>query len=118
MANSPLIANGQLNLSATGDLADGLDIQTQMAVGVSGYNCLYSVNLDSQLIPYLNNPKGSVNRDTIVNIIKNAYAYMVNNKIINNLQIGIPVIVLSNVFININATDLQGNKITLKWTNL
>jgi hypothetical protein len=118
VSNSPLIKNGSLALNANGDLLAAPDIETQMTVAVSGYNCLYDVNLNSLLIPYLEGiPVGGLNRGAIINIVKQAYTYMVSQKIISNLQISIGASTISAVQININATDINGNEIFLNWIN-
>ena len=118
MANSPFIKDGALSLTSTGDLISALDIATQMTVAISGYDCIYDSDLNSQLIPYLTTiPVGGLNRNAITNIVVQAYNPMVVQGIISNLGISIPAQTLSTINIQVNATDAQGNEISLNWTN-
>ncbi len=116
---SPIIKNGALILTDSGDLEVGLDIQTQVAVAVAGYNCTYGDDLNSQLLPYLQ--QGLINKayvNTITQIIKNAYQPLITQKIISNLQISVKAFNISNVQIRINLIDNNGREVTFSWTNL
>ncbi len=118
MAYSPLIANGILSLSSTGDLLSAPDIETQMTVAIGAYHCIYDSTVDSLLIPYLESiPVGGFKNSTITNIVVNAYKPMIIANLITNLQISILAQVLSNITIKVSATDNQGNSTVLSWSN-
>lgn len=118
MAISPLISDGSLSLSTTGDLTPALDIVTQMAVGIAAYNCIYDSTVNSALIPYLNNKLlGTTNRSTLTNIVVSAYQSMITAKIISNLKVSIRSQTISTVNINVSAVDDQGNQISINWIN-
>lgn len=118
MANSPLIANGVLSLSPTGDLMSAPDIQTQMTVAIGAYHCIYDNTVDSLLIPYLSSiPIGGFKNNTITNIVVNAYKPMITANLITNLQVAILAQVLSNLTIKVSAIDNQGNSAVLSWSN-
>jgi hypothetical protein len=118
MSRSPLIKNGALSLTANGDLQDDLDIVTQMTVTVGAYNCIYDPNVDSGVIPYLFSiPVGGFRQNTLTYIITSAFQSFITNNVISDLTIAILAQVLSEVSIRITAVDLEGNQISLTWTN-
>ena len=115
---SPLIANGVLSLSSTGDLMPAPDIQTQMTVGIAAYHCIYDSTVNSGLIPYLDGiPVGGFNNNALTSIVVAAYKPMITANLITNLQVAILAQVLSNVTIKASATDNQGNDTVLSWSN-
>lgn len=119
MAQSPLIKNGAFALTANGDLQLAPDIETQMAVSVGAYHCLYGDNLNSLLIPYLEEiPRGGLTRSTITNIVVSAYKPLITQKIITGLTVAVKTFGVSNVEIKVNAVDGGGNKTAFSWTNL
>lgn len=118
MAISPLISNGSLSLNAAGDLATDMDIVTQMAVGLTAYNCVYDRTINSGLIPYLKNSLiTSKAQTTLKNIIVSAYQSMITAKIISGLQIAIQAQTISTIYINLSAIDDQGNQVSINWIN-
>ncbi len=115
---SPLISNGQLSLTNTGDLVTAPDIQTQMTVTLTAYNCIYDYTIKSALITYLRTiPVGGFNANTIKNIITSAYQTLIQQSIITNLQIAVIPITSQYITINITADDAQGMPIVLTWDN-
>lgn len=117
--NSPLIQDGALSLTSNGLLQDAPDIKTQMTVTVSAYNCIYNPNLQSDLIPFLTGiPIGGWNRIAIVNIVVAAFTLiMIPQGLINNLQVSVVQLTLNTILIKISALDLEGNNVSLNWTN-
>ncbi len=119
MTFSPLIQNGKLSLTPSGDLASAPDIITQMTVGITAYHCIFDPTINSQLLPYLNTiPIGGYNSNAITNIVVNAYKPMITAGIIVDLQIAVlnPEL-LSTLTINVSVTDNKGNVSSLSWNN-
>ena len=119
MASSPLIQNGDLVLTDSGLLQSAPDIQTQMTVTVSAYNCIYNSNVNSNLLPSLTGiPRGGWNSSAIANTVVAAYTpIMLVQRIISDLNVSVSFPSLSYVTIKISAIDSEGNPITLSWTN-
>jgi hypothetical protein len=119
MTQSPLIKNGDLVLTDRGLLQAAPDIQTQMTVTVSAYNCIYNSNLQSDLIPYLSGiPRGGWNLNAINNIVVAAYTLtMIPQQLISNLTVTTIPQTLSFITIKISALDQENNPINLTWTN-
>jgi hypothetical protein len=116
---SPLIKDGAWSLTATGDLVTDLDIVTQAGITISGYDCSYGDNLNSQLIPYITGiPKGGFNSTAITNIVRSAYTSLVTARIISNLQIFVKFLGISTLNITVNMNDNNGNRSVLSWNNL
>ncbi len=114
---SPLIANGQLNLTNSGDLVNAPDIQTQMTVTLSAYHCIYNTLINSGLLPYLKGiPTGGINTVAIKNIVTSAYQILIQQNIITNLSISIVPVSQSYLTINISAESM-GSPVTLSWDN-
>lgn len=119
LAQSPLIENGDLVLLPTGQLQYSADIVTEMTVSVAAYNCIYNSQVNSQLIPYLSGfPIGGRNINAITNIVAASFQRLINAKLISNLQISVIPVSTSYVTINISATDIENNPITLNWSNV
>lgn len=117
--SSPLIQNGDLVLSNTGNLEYAADVVTQMTVTVAAYNCIYDYSINSGLIPYLSSiPVGGRNPNTIVNIVAAAYQSLISAGIITGLQVAIVFQSASYITINITATDANGSPVVLSWSNL
>ena len=116
---SPLIKNGEFSLTDNGDLVTALDIETQAGITISGYDCPYGDNLNSQLIPYIEGiPVGGFNSIALTNIVRNAYTPLITAKIISNLQIFVKFLGIETVNITVNMFDNNGNKALLSWNNL
>lgn len=117
--NSPLIKNGALSLTPQGLLQGAPDIETQMPVTISAYKCMYSSNVDSQLIPYFSGiPLGGFSTDAITNIVSAAYQpIMIADGLISDLTISAAPLTINTVLIKVNAIDKEGSPISLNWTN-
>lgn len=118
MPQSPLIANGQLQLNTNGDLLSGDDILTQMETTLTSYNCIYNPAQNSQLYPYINSPENNtLMQDVLTSIIKSAYQILFQSGDITGLQIFIAATVLNYATIKINALDNNEQPITFSWSN-
>jgi hypothetical protein len=119
MTQSPLIQNGELVLTDQGLLQAAPDIQTQMNISVSAYDCIYNSKLQSDLIPYLSGiPRGGWNLNAINNIVVAAYALtMIPQKLISNLTVTTIPQTLNFITIKISALDRENNPIQLTWNN-
>lgn len=116
---SPLIKDGALSIDEQGLLIDAPDIQTQMTVTVSAYNCMYDSNVESQLIPYLTSiPVNGWSSTAIINIISSAYKLiMIPLGLIYGLKIATSPLTPNTIQIKINATDKEGASVSLNWIN-
>lgn len=119
-SQSPLIKNQRLAInSANGDLVFAPDIQTQMAVTLTAYNCIYNARINSKIIPYLFKLQGgAINVNSLTQAVKNAYQILISSNYITNLQIAIQFVTQNNVIINIKAADINNQFITLTWDNV
>lgn len=119
-AQSPLIKNQRLSINPdNGDLVFAPDITTQMAVTLTAYDCIYNSNINSKIIPYLFQLQGgSINSNSLTQIVKNAYQILISTNYITNLQIAIQFVTQNNVIINIKVTDINNQFITLTWDNV
>lgn len=119
MTESPLIINGDLVLTDTGLLDGALDIETQMTVTVSAYDCIYDSNLNSPLIPLLQQiPNAASSINLISNAVVSAYTpIMITNQLISSLQVAVQPLAVGYVSIKISAVDTENNQLNLKWTN-
>ena len=116
--NSPLITKRTLTLNNNGDLVDGLDIETQENVAISGYDCIYDSNLASALIPYFDNiGNDPISSNMIIKIINTANTYLIQKDIVKDLVVAVPQLTLSDAYITISVTDNYGNTIPLNWIN-
>lgn len=116
---SPLIKNGKFVLTETGDLQFAPDIKTQVAVAISGYNCMYGDNLNSNLIPYLTGiPVGGFQRNVITNIVISAYKPLIVANVISRPEVAVKFLGISTVTINVSVLDNNGNSAKLSWDNL
>lgn len=119
ITRSPLIKDGVLALSNSGDLIMAPDIETQATITLSAYNCIYDNNLNSRLIPYLNSiPKNGINTNNITNIITSAYQpTLLKNNVISDLKISVVPVGVSYINIKINMIDYNNNQVLLNWDN-
>ncbi len=116
---SPLIKDGALSINEQGLLIDAPDIQTQMTVSVSAYNCMYDSNVESQLIPYLTSiPVRGWSSIAISNIVSTAYKLiMIRQNLISGLKIASKFLTLNTIQIKISAIDQEGTPVSLNWVN-
>lgn len=118
MSLSPLIVDGDLQLSPSGDLQVAPDIETQMPVTLTAYNCIYNTEINSQVIPYLDGiPANGFRRNTLTNLIAEAYQLLIVPRIITNLQIAVGDPIQNYVKINIFAVDNEGTEVKFGWIN-
>ena len=118
ITRSPLIANGELALNSSGDLVFAPDIQTQMAVSLTAYNCIYDYSINSLLITYLFSiPPGGIQQNTIKNIIVSAYQILITANIITDLAIAIIPVTQDYITIKIRSVDTNGQNVSLTWDN-
>lgn len=118
MSLSPLIVNGDLQLTSSGDLQASPDIQTQMPVTLTAYNCIYNPEINSQVEQYVTGiPKNGFARNTLTNLIVSAYQLLTTPGIINNLDIAIGNPIQNYLTIKIKAVDNEGNEVKFSWIN-
>lgn len=118
MSLSPLIVNGDLQLAVSGDLQSAPDIETQMPVTLTAYNCIYNPEINSQVEPYLTGiPKNGFARNTLTNLIVSAYQLLITPGIIRDLAVAIGTPIQNYVNIKIAAIDNAGNEVKFSWIN-
>lgn len=115
---SPVIQNGDFVLGVNGDLLTKPDVVTQMSATLTAYHCIYNPAIASGVFVYLDSIIADPNRTALTNIVKDAYAGIIREKVISNLTVAVSPITLNYVNIKITATDAQGNPVKLNWNNV
>jgi len=115
---SPIIQNGQLMMTGNGNLLFAPDIQTQMPVTITAYNCIYNYVIASGLIPYFQSiPKGGFTSVEIVSIITRALQILITDNVITDLKVSVQFVTQNVVAIKISAIDAVGTPVSLTWDN-
>ena len=117
---SPLIQDGDFQLTINGQWVSDLTLKTQLNTTVVGYDCYYGDTFESTLLSYLANPEApnqQNQKQTIANIVKNAYQVLIQQGYITNLSIYVLSVILNYVNIRTVSTDARQNEIETTWSN-
>lgn len=114
---SPIIRDGDLQTTADGDLLNDYDIKTQLTVALTGYDCIFDDTLVSSLYSLFNSST-PINQTVVTNIVKYAYDGLIKNKIIDNLQLEIPLYNGTDLIIKIQVTSDYGENVSIYWSHI
>lgn len=119
LATSPYIKDGDFVLDENGAIIMSPDIQNEITIALTAYNCVWDYTINSELLPYLLqiNP-GRANVNSIKNIVTKALQPLISDNLLSNLDIAVSFPSLSSIVIKINVVDIEGNPIVLKWSNI
>ena len=117
---SPLIQDGDFHLTDNGQLLNALTLKTQLNTTIVGHACYYSDTFASTLLEFLNNPETpnqQNQKQTIANLVKNAYQVLINQGYITDLSIFVLAAILNYVNIKTVSTDAKQNEAQTVWSN-
>ena len=120
---SPVIENGDLVLTADGNLKTAPDIVTQLPVTLSMYGAMYNAIGNSELIPYIKQTKPmNITKNEFAFVVKNALQPLVYENIVASFVVKQPTINITaqgieTIKMDINVLDSQNNERVFSWSN-
>lgn len=121
---SPVIENGDLVLTADGNLKTAPDIVTQLPVTLSMYGAMYNAIGNSELIPYIKQTKPmNITKNELAFVVKNALQPLVYENIVASFVVKQPTINITaqgieTIKMDINVLDSQNNERIFSWANI
>jgi len=122
LTQSPLIQDGDLVLGADGQIVMDVDIKTQATVTVGAYNCMYNLNINSGLIPYIEGiPVNGRSNGAVINLVVAAFQVLLSADLLSQLTVSVVTAVtvaqVNYITLKIQAVDQNQNQFSLSWSN-